>query len=307
MLLGGMLPPPPGTPPTGAAQSPDLVSPAAPSVGPASPPDVPAGAAPAAAITATPTPPIQTALGADASAVLALIQRHRDAVEDEDRKAQDRLDQIVLVGGAGAILASVTFLKDIAPSPASGTLGILVAAWVALLAGGFCAVLSLLTTRRTARALLQAYAAMLAEGRPTMTAAEHARVEADNGRTRKLSAAGLATFAAGVGLLLTFAGVNLPWRPAGQAPAPAAPTATPPAAQAPTQAPSRLPADVPAAVPSRPEPPAKQGQAVREGVRLHDSAAGPATAPTAPGPRAATAGPPAEEMRPPPAGTGVPR
>lgn len=265
---------------------------------------------PAVALSAAPVTPVTpsappgaalapTAPAPDASAVLALVQRQRDAVEDEDRKAQDRLDQIVLVGGTGAVLASVSFLKDVAPAPVPGTLEILVAAWVAFLGGGFCAVLSLLTTRRTARALLQVYAAMLAEGRPTMTAAEHAPVEEDNRRTRTLSAAGLTVFAAGVCLLLTFAGFNLPWHLAGPARSPAAPPAALPASQSPAQPPSRPAADAPAAVPSRPEPPAGRGRPVQEGVRFHDPAAGPA-APVAAAadPRPAPAGTSNEEVGP---------
>src|SRR5690242_1485681 len=54
-------------------------------------------------------------------------------IEDDDRKASDYIDRVVLTGGTAAILASVTFLSDIAKEPAQNSLLLLRISWGAFL------------------------------------------------------------------------------------------------------------------------------------------------------------------------------
>jgi hypothetical protein len=57
----------------------------------------------------------------------------RRAIVDARQRAQQRIDQLVASGAAGALVLSITFLNDIAPTPSPGTKPLLVGAWLALL------------------------------------------------------------------------------------------------------------------------------------------------------------------------------
>jgi hypothetical protein len=72
---------------------------------------------------------------AEASPVSAYGQLlgERNRYVEVRHRAQQRVDQIVAAGAAGALVLSITFMRGIAPSPAAWTAVLLVAGWVALL------------------------------------------------------------------------------------------------------------------------------------------------------------------------------
>jgi hypothetical protein len=131
-------------------------------------------------------------------------------IEDDDRKAADAIDKIVMVGGPAAILASLTFMKDVAPSPAAGTLTILMASWVLLLAGALSATLSLLTTRSTARAYARMLKGKVKARTSTIAPADYDKIRPWNTATRWLNRGGIAALLSGVVFLVWFAQANLP-------------------------------------------------------------------------------------------------
>lgn len=142
--------------------------------------------------------------------VLQGFQQQVTLLESDDRKAADALDQVVLVGGPAAILASLTFIKDIAPQPVAGSLMYLTTAWVLLLAGGVLGMVALFTTRQTARVLRRLYEEHIRTRQNTIEPSEFNKARKLNVATRWMTYAGLGSFLAGVGFLLVFAQKNLP-------------------------------------------------------------------------------------------------
>ena len=143
-----------------------------------------------------------------------VIQQLLATAIEEDRKAQAQLDSIVLIGGASALLASITFLNYIAKTPARWTLGVLTAAWLLILGGCLCAMVALLRTRHASRILQNTLSTMLVESRERMSPTEEAAFDQAHKRTRSLSGQSLGLFGGGIVLLVTFAVANLPWRTA---------------------------------------------------------------------------------------------
>lgn len=118
------------------------------------------------------------------------------------------LNNILVYGSVGMIVASITFLKDIAgPHPRS--LALLKVAWIFLVVAAAVSVISLLTSRRAGTI----HRNVLAKRLSNETEAE-AKLKAVcdrwNSATRYLQRAGLIGLAAGTGLLVCFAMINLP-------------------------------------------------------------------------------------------------
>jgi hypothetical protein len=150
------------------------------------------------------------------------MQSRIEKFEEDDRKAAEALDQISLIGGPAAILASITFLKDIAPDPAPGTRFFLLAAWALLLTGAASSLLAHATTRATARRLRRIYEAAYASGSSKISLDSYAEPRRWNAWTRVLSIGGVALFLAGTIFLVIFAAANLPPERAGGTTSPGA-------------------------------------------------------------------------------------
>jgi hypothetical protein len=131
-------------------------------------------------------------------------------IEDDDRKAADYIDRVVLIGGTAAILSSITFLKDIAAAPTLRSLFLLRLSWSALLLGAALAFASFFAARAAARAYRRVLEAKLISGNATITAEDYAPVRFPNFLTRTFTRAGVASFLTGILLLLFFAFDNLP-------------------------------------------------------------------------------------------------
>lgn len=136
-----------------------------------------------------------------------LLQVYLSNALERDASAQERLDQIVLVGGAGAILASVSFVGG-----RSGTLnyyGILLLSWGLLLAAGLMAIRSLASTRETAGLLQNTYTVMIRADRREMTKAEYDAIVSANRATASKTQLALTLFGFGILALTTFAALTI--------------------------------------------------------------------------------------------------
>lgn len=72
--------------------------------------------------------------GASAVSVYGQLLGERNRYVDARHGAQQRLDQIVAGVAAAGLVLSITFLNDIAPSPAAWTAWLLVVSWAGLMA-----------------------------------------------------------------------------------------------------------------------------------------------------------------------------
>jgi hypothetical protein len=131
-------------------------------------------------------------------------------VEEDDRKTAEYVLRVALTGSSAAILASVTFLKDIAPQPVPGSWWYLAAAWTVLLLSAGFAFMALFAGRSAAKHYRRALRAELdgASHEDVDRLLEHAY--GPNALTRWAMWYASASFIAGVGLLATFAFANLP-------------------------------------------------------------------------------------------------
>jgi hypothetical protein len=130
--------------------------------------------------------------------------------QEIDARNAEHLDRIILVGGSAAILASVTFLKDIAPMPAAGTLWMLRVAWGVLLAGAAAGVASLYCSRQAARAYARMLQRRIEDGSGLIEPSDYGEMRPWNTVTRRSTLAGLLFFGLGLLFLVLFANANLP-------------------------------------------------------------------------------------------------
>jgi hypothetical protein len=141
---------------------------------------------------------------------LAFLRERVKLVEEDDRKAADAVDRIVLFGGPAALLASITFLKDLAATPAIGTTRFLVLAWFLLLIGSLFAMVSLFTARATARRYRRLLERKVAQRETVMHPTEYDEVRRWNTWTVLSNRVALVVFFLGIGFLVAFAMQNLP-------------------------------------------------------------------------------------------------
>jgi hypothetical protein len=131
-------------------------------------------------------------------------------IEDDDRKASDYLDRVSLIGGTAAILASVTFLKDIATNPTARSLVILQVSWTSLIAGAALALLSLYTTRLSAQAYARMLRTKIRASDTVIGPADYDEVRGPNRVTKWSSRLSLVLFVVGIASMIGFAVDNLP-------------------------------------------------------------------------------------------------
>lgn len=137
----------------------------------------------------------------------ARVEEERKRVREVDDKLAAQLTNILIAGSVGAILASITFLKDIAPTPVTGSLAYLRIAWLALFVASALSIGSLVTNRVAARHFRDL---LFARYQHADCTGPEKKCKRWNGATKGLI--GFSTFllALGAGLLIWFANVNLP-------------------------------------------------------------------------------------------------
>jgi hypothetical protein len=138
----------------------------------------------------------------------------RERVEDERRRIRDVDDRlaatqtnILIAGSVGGILASVTFLKDLAAFPAAGSPLYLRVSWLCLLLSCGLGIGSLASSRRAGRLLRDVLYARVSGTDPAPV--EHKGIRW-NRMTRSLQWGGYLMLTLGVAFLAWFAHLNLP-------------------------------------------------------------------------------------------------
>ena len=77
----------------------------------------------------------------------AAMARYRDLLVKADLKASEAYDKAVMTLSGGTLAISLTFIKDVAPSPQPGTIWSLETAWICLAISILAILFSMLTSR----------------------------------------------------------------------------------------------------------------------------------------------------------------
>lgn len=148
--------------------------------------------------------------GDQVSKDLDFLREQAKQIDADDRKAADFLDRVVLVGGPGVVVASISFIKDLSALGAQATPSFLLfAAWTALLLGAFLALVSQYTTRQAARAYRRLLARKIARREPEIASDDWAGVRGPNRMTRVFNYFAMGLFLVGSLELGTFAVLNV--------------------------------------------------------------------------------------------------
>jgi hypothetical protein len=129
-------------------------------------------------------------------------------VIEEDRKAAEFLDRVAVLGGPAAIIASFTFIKDIAPNPPAFALAALFLAWLLFIGGSGCGLMAQRSKRKTAGAYQDLLDRKIAAGDPVFREGEYGSVRPLNQTTGDWSNRALILVVAGVACMVIFAGAN---------------------------------------------------------------------------------------------------
>jgi hypothetical protein len=132
----------------------------------------------------------------------------RRAIVDARQRAQQRIDQIIAGGAAGALVLSISFLDNIAPTPPISTRPVLVAAWCALLGALTCNFLGHYASQRAFDRFLEEFDEAFVNRVPCASQTRTGAVP------RILDAVSSCLFIGGVALLAWFAYLNLPFNEA---------------------------------------------------------------------------------------------
>lgn len=139
------------------------------------------------------------------------IRELKRATLEQEQKASDILIQAPLLAGPAAILASITFLKDIAPNPVFLSVLLLLGSWGAYTVGAWRALTSLRLMRSTARDLDQIIESKLDQNDPYLRKGDQDSLYERNKNSEKARVAAMTSFQAGTLLLMLFAVINLPF------------------------------------------------------------------------------------------------
>jgi len=185
-----------------------------------------------------------------------LYMAQRDNHAKGARDAYQRVDQIIIGVSAGAIVLSISFLKDIGHAP--DTLKFLLASWGFLLGAGFCALLSLWTSAEQDRASIVQLDGEMATGKR-----EDAKCKRFRRATMILNGFSFSFMIFGVLLMITFAYQNVvhfggpAWPAAKQAAPAASPVPAIPASSSGTATPATLSQTLASPKPPEPAPKAR--------------------------------------------------
>lgn len=135
----------------------------------------------------------------------------KKVAQSEHQKATESLRQIALIGGPAAILASLTFIKDLAPHPVVYSAAALAGAWGAFLVGAWLALSSLKQHRMAARAFEKLLDRKIEQGNSSYQKGDFDEMKPPNDRSEVLGARAIRWFLGGVVLLVLFAVANLPF------------------------------------------------------------------------------------------------
>jgi len=127
----------------------------------------------------------------------------RQKIVEARQRAQQRTDQLVTSGAGGALVLSITFLEKIAPHPEKWTSLLLVASWGMLLIALLFNLISHFVSQRAFDDFLAAFDQSFRSGLPYELNSRVTRMAV------RLARAAAAAFVVGVGLLATFAFVNV--------------------------------------------------------------------------------------------------
>jgi hypothetical protein len=127
----------------------------------------------------------------------------RRAIVDARQRVQQRIDQLVSGGAAGALVLSISFLDNIAEHPAQWTERILILAWSALILSLAANLLGHFGSERAFEDFLKAFDQAFVEKRECRVPAASSKI------VRLLEITSALLFVIGVSLLSWFAVVNL--------------------------------------------------------------------------------------------------
>jgi hypothetical protein len=137
---------------------------------------------------------------------LARVEEERKRISSLDDSIAAQLTNILIAGSVGAILASVTFIKDIAPNPIPWTLCLLRLSWLVLVVACCLGIGSLWSSRIAGKAHRDL---LFKQATNVSDTALKAKCDTWNKATHWMQYLGLGGLAAGTVLLLLFANYNL--------------------------------------------------------------------------------------------------
>lgn len=132
----------------------------------------------------------------------ALYMAERENLAKGAREAYQRFEQIIVGVSAGAIVLSISFLKDIGHAPE--TLGWLLASWGCFLVASFCALLSLWTSAERDRDAIKQLDCQVETG-----SCDEAKLRRFTLATVSLNSGAFILMIAGVFLMIVFATKNV--------------------------------------------------------------------------------------------------
>jgi hypothetical protein len=150
------------------------------------------------------------------------LRERRRRVEEKDQKAAEFIDKVAILGGPAAIIASITFVKDIATKPL-GTWAALVLflSWLCLIAASGFGLLSQRARRATAKAYSDLLTKKLQANDPEIREGDWDESRKHNWRDRDWLDRAQGSFVVGLVLLTVFTAISLltPQKASGEKPA----------------------------------------------------------------------------------------
>jgi hypothetical protein len=138
------------------------------------------------------------------------LRERRRKVDEKDQKAAEFIDKVAILGGPAAILASITFVKDIASKPL-GTWAafVLFLSWLFLIAASGFGLLSQRARRATAKAYGDLLTRKLQTNDPDIRTGEWDEPRKHNQRDRRWLDFAQGSFVVGLLLLTVFTAISL--------------------------------------------------------------------------------------------------
>ncbi|MEE8494833.1 MAG: hypothetical protein V3S25_12375 [Nitrospirales bacterium] len=132
--------------------------------------------------------------------------KERQRIVDARQRVQQRTDQLVTTGAAGALVLSITFLEKIAPSPLVSSRPLLIWAWVLLLLALLANLSASFASQKAFDDFLDAFDQSFTEQRSFHQTGKSHHV------ATWLSRAGAVAFVLGVATLALFGLINAPFQ-----------------------------------------------------------------------------------------------
>jgi hypothetical protein len=133
----------------------------------------------------------------------------RRSIDAERRRASEFLDKVAILAGPAAIVASMTFVKDIAEKPGHKALVLLLVSWGLLILGSGIGILSQILKQKTADEYDELLRGKITLGDPERREGDYDAVRPLNDWTRRLLWLSLIVFVLGIVLMIAFATASL--------------------------------------------------------------------------------------------------